>query len=320
MKHSLKILAAFMALFVLSQVLGLYLLSLSVQGVVKTETPSGTEYTTVYTNTSIGERPEVEGYGTLVYIVIGVIVGTVLLLLIARYNKMTFWKVWFFLAAWMTMSISVGAMLGENLFWISWLVAAGLAFLKLKYPHPIIHNLTELLMYAGIAVLLAPILSVIVAIILLILISIYDAYAVWKSKHMITMAEFTKKSNLFPGLSLTYTKKKDKTVILSNVKPAAKEQKTKETKSKTKARTGILGGGDVVFPLLFSGAVFTHLLEKGFTNLQALSYASIISLGAAVALFLLFYFGRKERYYPAMPFITAGCLFGFGVMNLVLYV
>jgi presenilin-like A22 family membrane protease len=137
---------------------------------------------------------------------------------------------------------------------------------------------------------------------------------------MITMAEFTKKSNLFPGVSVTYTKKNDRTVILSNVKPAEKENKTKDSTHKTKARTGILGGGDVVFPLLFSGAVFTHLLEKGFTNLAALSYASIVSLGAAVALFLLFYFGIKERYYPAMPFITAGCLFGYGIMNLVLII
>ncbi len=45
-------------------------------------------------------------------------------------------------------------------------------------------------MYTGIAILFVPILNVFWMIILLIVISIYDAYAVWKSKHMVKMANF----------------------------------------------------------------------------------------------------------------------------------
>ncbi|MGV8162068.1 MAG: presenilin family intramembrane aspartyl protease [Candidatus Nanoarchaeia archaeon] len=314
MKHTTNILIAFISMFILSQVLGLYLLSLSVQEVVQTETGMSV----IYTNTSIGERPEVEGYGAIVYIAIGVLIGTVLLLLIAKYNKMMFWKTWFFLAAWMTMSIAIGTLTGKELFWLAWLIAAALAIMKIRFHHPIIHNLTEILMYSGIALLLAPILTVPVAIVLLILLSAYDAYAVWKSKHMITLAEFTKKSNLFPGLSLSYRQKKNKTIILSTVNSSEKEEKKSEHKTKSTAKTGILGGGDVVFPLLFSGAAFTWLIEKGFTKFQALSYASIISLGAAIALALLFYYGKKERFYPAMPFITVGCLAGYGLMLLII--
>jgi len=327
MKHSFKILMIFMALFVLSQVLGLYLLSLSVQEIV--QTPEGPKV--VYSNTTIGERPQVEGYGSIIYIAIGVIIGTVMLLIIAKYNKILIWKIWFFVAAWLTMSISIGVMLNVKLAFIAWILAAILALVKMKYPHPIMHNLTELLMYAGITLLLAPILTVPIAIILLVLISIYDAYAVWKSKHMITMAEFTKKSNLFPGLAITYKQNKDKTIILTSPAPdksskilkdehKVENKSTHKSSKKDEAKTGILGGGDIVFPLLFAGSAFTMLIEKGHSVLNSVAYSSLISLGAAVALFLLFVYGKQDKFYPAMPFITAGCLAGYGVMNLLLLI
>jgi presenilin-like A22 family membrane protease len=319
MKHTSKILFVFISLFLLSQVLGMYLLSLSVTGIV--QTANGAEV--IYSNTSIGERPDVQGYDVLIYIGIGVLIGTVLLLLIAKFNKVKFWKVWFFLAAWMTMSISLGVIFGETFFWISWILAAILAFVKIKYPHPIIHNLTELLMYSGIGILLVPILTVPVAIILLVIISIYDAYAVWKSKHMVKLAEFTKKTNLFPGLSLMYRQDKNKTTILSGIPPnhtASKSELKSEHSNhkKSEAKIGVLGGGDVIFPLLFSGAVFTHLLASGRSQLSSLAFSSIISLGAAIALTLLFMYGKKDRYYPAMPYITTGCIVGYIVMLIVL--
>jgi len=33
----------------------------------------------------------------------------------------------------------------------------------------------------------------------------------------------------------------------------------------------------------------------------------IISVGATIALSLLFYFSEKGKFYPAMPFISMGC-------------
>jgi presenilin-like A22 family membrane protease len=324
MKHTAKVLLAFVSLFLLSQVLGLYLLSISVSNIVETDTGS---IQVIYTNTSIGERPEVEGYSSLLYIAIGVLIGTILLLLIAKFNKVKFWKVWFFLAAWMTMSISLGVILGERLFVFGGIIAALLALAKINYPNPILHNLTEILMYAGIGLFLAPILSVPVAILLLIAVSIYDAYAVWKSKHMVKLAEFTKKSNLFPGLALAYTEDNHKTRILSstpkmhNSKSGAPEfvleDKNKPKKKKSETRIGVLGGGDVIFPLLFAGAVFTQLISRGITSQVALAVSLIISIGAAGAITLLFIYGKKDRYYPAMPFITAGCFAGYLITLLI---
>ncbi|MBS3145707.1 hypothetical protein J4414_02800 [Candidatus Woesearchaeota archaeon] len=108
----------------------------------------------------------------------------------------------------------------------------------------------------------------------MILISIYDMYAVWKSKHMIKLAKFQSKLKTFAGLFIPYEKNK----------------------------AAILGGGDIAFPLLFAGVV---LLEKGL-------YPSIlIIVYSALALFLLFLFGKKKKFYPAMPFISLGCFLGY---------
>src|SRR3989338_3886226 len=58
----------------------------------------------------------------------------------------------------------------------------------------------------------------------------------------------------------------------------------------------------VTLALLFAGVV---LLEKGL-------YPSIlIIVYSALALFLLFLFGKKKKFYPAMPFISLGCFLGY---------
>ena len=99
-------------------------------------------------------------------------------------------------------------------------------------------------------------------------------YAVWKSKHMIKLAKFQTKLKTFAGLFIPYAKNK----------------------------VALLGGGDIAFPLLFAGAV---LLQKGL-------YSSIlVIIYSALALTLLFLFGKKKKFYPAMPFISLGCFIGY---------
>jgi presenilin-like A22 family membrane protease len=335
MKHTSTVLAIFLSLFILAQVLGLYFIGLSVDNITVKTAPTGGNISQVtFTNTSVGERPQVHGYESLLYIALGIAIGTILLLLLARFRKVSWWKAWFLFASWLTMSITIGVLTGSKLFWLAWLLAGALSLLKISTPNPFVHNITEIMMYIGIAVLLAPILSVWIAALLLVLIALYDAYAVWKSGHMITLAKFTRDASLFPGLVLSYAKKKDRTIILSTPIFLKEEKPEKEKGGKTGkggkeeevhkyhapkgARTGVLGGGDVVFPLLFAGAVFIRLLEIGMTNLQALAYSIIISLFAALALGLLLRFGKKDRFYPAMPFIAAGCFAGYGMVALVM--
>ena len=69
---------------------------------------------------------------------------------------------------------------------------------------------------------------------------------------------------------------------------------------KFKVNFAILGGGDVVFPIITSGVFY-----RAFGIIPALA----IMVGAFVGLAVLFMISKKKPY-PAMPYITAGIFTG----------
>jgi len=73
-------------------------------------------------------------------------------------------------------------------------------------------------------------------------------------------------------------------------------------KKKIKVNIAILGGGDIVFPIITAGIVL-----KTFGLIPAI----FVIFGAALGLGLLFFLAEKKKFYPAMPFITAGIFAGF---------
>lgn len=230
------------------------------------------------------ERPDVAPETSVLYIVLALLIGTVLILLIVRWNKVVLWKLWFWLAVVLCLHIALGAFLPSA---YALTLALLLATLKILKPGIIVHNATELFIYGGLAVIFVPLLTPITALILLLLISVYDMYAVWRSQHMAKMAQFQAQSGIFAGLLLPYGKHR---LIFKG--PVKKSENV---------RTAILGGGDIGFPLIFAGVVM---------KTAGMAPAISIALGATLALLGLLVYGQKNRFYPAMPFLTAGCLLG----------
>lgn len=319
MKHNIKVTVLFMLIFLISQFLGLYLINLSAKPVVQQNGAT----TISYADTAVGERPEATGTETLIYLIFGVLLGTLLLLFLAKRKRTGFWKAWFMFASTIAISVSFGVLIKPNYYWVAWIIAAGLSYWKIFHTNIYIHNFTEVLMYAGIAVMLVPILDVGTMFIVLAIFSAYDMYAVWKSKHMIKMAEFTAEANVFPGISIPYRAENGKATIRMK---SSKKFKVQGSHRGSKEKVGILGGGDVVFPLFFSGTIMTALIQGNFPGavISAMSkstaflYALIPVATVLIALFLLFTLGKSNRFYPAIPFITAGCLAGYGILLLIL--
>lgn len=226
------------------------------------------------------ERPEVEPQFSIWYIIGAVIIGTLLILLIIKLGRVLLWKLWFYFAVVLCLAVAFGAFIPAI---YALLLALFLGIFKVFRPNLYIHNLTELFVYSGLAVIFVPILNVFYAFILLLALSLYDMYAVWKSKHMIKMAKFQTESGIFAGLLLPYAA------------PALRGVKRK-------VRTAVLGGGDIGFPLIFAGTV---LVASGFVN------AILVSVGATLALMVLLLLSQKDRFYPAMPFLTVGCALGY---------
>jgi len=310
MKHNPSIITILLLFFVLAQVVGLALIAYDASVVYSPDTEA---INVTFSETAAGPRPELSGVGIIIYLVVGISIATLLLLGLMKLKLGgKLWKLWYFLAVTTALTIAFGVLLPAT---IALFLAGGLAILKIFKHNFYIHNITELFMYAGLAILLAPLLTIFWTIILLVLISLYDAYAVWKSKHMVKLAQFTSKQNLFAGLSVTYTpispKTAGKTASLS-------KQKTRKTTAKTKQ--AILGGGDIVFPLLFIGTILISLLAAGYSKLHALLLSLIVVFSVTASLAGLFFKGKKDTFYPAMPFLTIGCLVGYGLLLLVLLV
>ena len=320
MKHNIKVTSLLLLFFFLSQLLGLSLISLSsTQEILQYQ---GTEYVQVhYEETALGERPTfTQEYGAIIYLLVGVAIGTLLLLGLMKLRMGgKLWKYWYFLAILVAITIALGVLLPPT---VALVLAAVLAYFKIKKPTFWLHNITELFMYAGLGVLLAPLFTVMWASILLVLISFYDMYAVWKSKHMVRLAKFTVKNKLFAGILVQYKQSRSKTTLVTTTHHTNKDidvKKISKPKKQGTLRQALLGGGDVVFPLIFAGAVFTQLLQLGYPHAVAFFSSLTISIATMIALYLLFLLGKKNKFYPAMPFVSIGCFAGYFIVQALLF-
>lgn len=293
-------------LFIVIQVFGLY----TVQRYTETRINEEGGVVVVHKDTVFGEQPEIEDKNySFLPIIIVILFGTLLILVLIKFRLGNFWRYGFLAAVFFAIAITLGVYVH---FLLAAVLAVILAWLKVFRPNFYLHNLTELLIYPGIAIVLIPLLNITSAIILLLMISVYDVYAVRKSKHMIKLAKFQTGNRAFAGLFIPYNMKMG---AVEN-KKAGKRSKKERFSAKDKSKTAILGGGDIAFPLIFSAVVYERFLVRGFMPNIAFLIVSIISLTATLSLIYLFVRSEKGRYYPAMPVITIGCLVGWVITML----
>jgi len=299
MKHTLKVTLVLVFLFFISQVVGLLVTNAYIDHKA-TEEAGEIKFAELPYDI---ERPPVEQKSSFIFIIVAVLIGTMLVLLLIKFKKTFLWKIWFFLAVVMTLSIALSAFINP---YIALLLSLILAVYKIFKPNIIIHNLTEVFVYGGLAAIFVPIMNLFAVGMLLILISVYDFIAVFKIKHMVTMAKFQTKAKVFAGLLIPYKMEK-----------AGKDVKVKKgVKVERVVKTAILGGGDIGFPLIFAGVVMKGLILEGGVLIGFLK-TLIIPLFVSIALFLLFVKGKKDKFYPAMPFLTVGCFMGYSVLLLI---
>jgi presenilin-like A22 family membrane protease len=316
MKHTVKITLLLLAMFFVTQLIGLFVVNQYSPETKQMIDADGNLIDVTSYNLPYGMDPpenvEKKGIGDLVIsFVIVFSIAVVAMLLLMKFQAKILLKLWFFTVVALAIGITLNAPLIDTPYssLITFSLALPLAYLKIFKRKIVIHNLTELLIYPGIASIFvalifswtaSPILAVSV---ILILISLYDMYAVWHSGFMQKMAQYQiQKLQVFSGFFVPYMGAKQKKKLAKTSKP--KEMKNK----KVKVSVAILGGGDVVFPIILAGVV---LATMGI--IQAL----LISVGATIALATLFYMSEKGKFYPAMPFISAGCFIALGIATLI---
>ena len=302
MKHTLKITLLLALIFFIAQIIGLAVTKeyITVKEYVDPETKIVTREIISEDLPYNLERPEIEASTSYIWISAAVIIGTLLLLLIIKFRKVNLWKLWFFFAVFFTMSIAFAPFIGQTL---AAILAFVLALIKIYKPTTILNNLTEIFIYGGLAAIFVPVINLFAAFMLLFLISVYDIIAVRHTKHMVKLAEFQTKSNVFAGLLVPYGKEK----IAAGGKGIIKGGE--------KGRIAVLGGGDIGFPLIFAGVVMKDLL---LSNPEIIAFLKtlVIPVFVTAALLYLLLKGQKDKFYPAMPYLTVGCVVGYLVVLL----
>lgn len=313
MKHNTKITAILVLMFIVTQLIGLFVIQVYTQ----TALPYGMEPPKEI-------QPEAQGTGFLVNILIAFAFAVFVLFLLTKVKAEWVLRIWFFGVIILAIALTLNALFFKsigmtNLKYLALALAVPLAYFKVFKRNILVHNATELLVYPGIAAVFASILGVLGIIILLLAISLYDIWAVWHSGFMQKMAKFQINTlKVFGGFFVPYADKKQKQKI-QLIKDKYKNKNLEKTKlekmmdkdfkrAKVKVHLAILGGGDVIFPIITAGIFY-----KAYGIVPAL----IITASATLGLLYLLIASKKGKFYPAMPYLTIAMYLGMALSWLI---
>ncbi len=296
MKHTWKITAVLLIMFIVTQLIGLAV----IDAYTREQLPYGMEPPEIKT--------EREYWGMLPMILIAFVIAIALFFLLTRIKLNVILRYWFFIVVILAIGITLNSLFSylsiSYSLTIATIISLPLAFFKIFKRNMLVHNITELMIYPGIAAVFVPILNVWTIIILLILISAYDIYAVWHSGFMQKMAKFQiNELKFFAGFFVPYLGKKERKRIKTLKQKYKKKQIPEKVlkKKRIKVSLAILGGGDVIFPIIAAG-----IFLKRFGLYPSL----IVTACASLALLFLFIIARRGKFYPAMPFLSGGIFIG----------
>lgn len=287
MKHNLKITFLLILMFIVTQLIGLAVVNFYLNP--ENTLPFGLDNKNV--------SPHSNFLSILPSILFSFVLAIFLVFLLMKYKVTIVLRIWFTLVTILAIALFFNVVFSSfsNSSLIALIISIPLAILKLYHRNFVIHNLTELIIYPGIAAVFVPLFNIITVIIILILIAIYDAWAVWHSGIMQKMAKYQMNQlKVFGGFFVPYIPKKLKEKI-----KLIKSSKSKN--KKIKITLAILGGGDIVFPIIASGVIL---------KFWGIFPALLTTLFATLSLCGLMFFGKKKKFYPAMPFITTGLIIG----------
>ncbi len=236
---------------------------------------------------------KIEGF-SIYELVIWLAFTVVFIFLITRFSLLG--SVFFKIFLTLVIFSGVQAVLG---IWFSDVISTSITVLFLilfwSWSNIFTQDLTMILTFSGIGAIIGLSLEPITAAFLLVILSFYDIIAVYKTKHMVKLAESMIRAKAIFGFIVPSTFKHLKEPI-SNVRPGGEFM--------------ILGSGDVILPLLLSASLVR------FSLLQAV-ITSIFSVAGLFLMHLIFNNQKVRRPMAALPPIAAVSIVGYLVSLLV---
>lgn len=176
---------------------------------------------------------------------------------------------------------------------VSILLAIALVVLLIKKPNWVVINISAFLLAAGITSIFGMSLEPLPVIVLLVILAVYDAISVYKTGHMVSLADSITKMRL-PMLFII---------------PFSKDFRLTDMEG-ARGKAVFMGVGDAVIPniLVVSAQIYTNSPYIGMMKASALLtfLGGICGLIALIALM-----ERKEGAHPGLPFLNAGAIAGY---------
>jgi presenilin-like A22 family membrane protease len=173
-----------------------------------------------------------------------------------------------------------------------------------KYPEWYIIDFCGILVGAGAIAIFGISLTILLVIILLIALAIYDAISVYKTKHMIDLADTVMDLKL-PVL-----------LVIPKIRSYSLIKETKRLKEQLK--TGeerdafFMGLGDVVMPGILVAAVYTNVPNGLWVALSVIA-------GTLAGFAVLMTFVMKGKPQAGLPLLCSGAILGYAISSLALF-
>lgn len=190
-------------------------------------------------------------------------------------------------------------------------LAAGLMYALMKYREWYVINLIGLIVAIGITAILGMSLGILSSIILLIIMAAYDAIAVYKTKHMITLAEGVAQMRL--PILFVVPKSRDFTMD--------RLDETGITQSEGGEREAFfMGVGDTVIPGILAVSASLYLPNTASFLLTANLWAAIGAIiGGLMGYLLLLRFVLRGKPQAGLPFLNSGAILGYLLAYAMVY-
>jgi presenilin-like A22 family membrane protease len=245
----------------------------------------------------------------LLYFFVIILTMTVVILLIAKYWKKQLIQViilgaigytaWYVFYPLLTLLIPVILSLV-----LSILFALILVIALFKYPEWYVIDMSGIIIGAGAIAIFGMSLGILLVIILLIGLAIYDAISVYKTKHMIDLADTVMDLKL-PIL-----------LVVPKVRHYSLIKETKSLKEKLKEgeerEAFFMGLGDIVMPGILVAAVYNNVGN------YALPIALSVMLGTLVGFVILMTFVMKGKPQAGLPCLCGGAIAGYIISSYIL--
>lgn len=247
----------------------------------------------------------------LLYFFIILLVFTAIILLIIRFKKKKALRIIFLGAVTLLMFYMFYPLL--SIFVANALIALGLsvvgaAFLLVaivKKSEWYIIDAVALFTGVGAIAMMGISLDIWIVIVLLVVMAVYDAFSVYKTKHMIDLAD----SVMDLKLPVMFVIPKKRGYSLLEETKGLKEK----LKDKEEREAYFLGVGDVVFPGILAVAAFHNLVNNGL--IMAISVLAGTLLGfAALAFYVV-----KGKPQAGLPFLCSGAVLGYVFTGFIIF-